>query len=109
MRQTLASFGGPDSGLWRAQLELLSLAQSSEDLRAFAGVQEIAGTGLAEMFLGLDPAAEPEAAKSAGVVMHAMFIGLIAKYFLDPQQAPSAHELADGLRVIAERVTSKAA
>src|SRR5215469_5187367 len=52
MRQTLASFGGPDSGLWRAQLELLSLAQSSEDLRGFlAGVQEIAGTGLAEMFL----------------------------------------------------------
>jgi AcrR family transcriptional regulator len=110
MRQTLKSFGGPDSGLWRAQLELLSLAQSSQDLRAFlAGVQEIAGTGLAEMFLGVDPAAEPEAAKSAGVVMHAMFIGLIAKYFLDPEQAPSAAELTDGLRIIAERVTNRRA
>jgi AcrR family transcriptional regulator len=108
MRETLKSFGGPDSGLWRAQLELLSLAQSNEDLRAFlAGVQEIAGTGLAEMFLGIDPSAEPELARSAGVVMHAMFIGLIAKYFLDPKQAPSASELTDGLRVIAERVTDK--
>ena len=110
MRKTLDSFAGPDSGLWRAQLELLALAQSNQDLRAFlAGVQEIAGTGLAEMFLGIDPATEPEAAKSAGVVMHAMFIGLIAKYFLDPAQAPSATELTDGLRVIAERVANRRA
>jgi AcrR family transcriptional regulator len=110
MRETLESFAGPDSGLWRAQLELLSLAQTNGELRAFlASVQEIAGTGLAELLLGIDPVAEPEAAMSAGVVMHAMFIGLIAKYFLDPDRAPSARELADGLRVIAERMTDKEA
>jgi AcrR family transcriptional regulator len=106
MRETLKSFGGPDGGLWRAQLELLSLAQTNGDLRAFlASVQEIAGTGLAELLLGIDPVAEPETARSAGIVMHAMFIGLIAKYFLDPERAPTARELTDGLRVIAERVT----
>jgi AcrR family transcriptional regulator len=106
MRETLESFTGPDSGLWRAQLELLSLAQTNEDLRAFlASVQEIAGTGLAELLLGIDPVTEPEAARSAGVVMHAMFIGLIAKYFLDPEHAPSPGELAEGLHVIAERMT----
>lgn len=110
MRETLKSFAGPDSGLWRAQLELLSLAQTNADLRAFlASVQAIAGTGLAELLLGIDPVAEPAAAKSAGVVMHAMFIGLIAKYFLDSEQAPTARELADGLRVIAERVTPQGA
>jgi hypothetical protein len=70
-------------------------------------VQEIAGTGLAEMFLGIDQVAEPEAAKSAGAVLHAMFIGLIAKYFLDPEQAPSAAGLTDGLRVIADRMTNR--
>ncbi len=37
--------------------------------------------------------------------MHAMFIGLLAKYFLDPAHAPSARDLADGLRIIGERVT----
>jgi AcrR family transcriptional regulator len=109
MRQTFKSFAGPGSGLWHAQLELLSLAQRNDDLRAFiAGIQEIAGTGLAELFLGIDPAAEPEAARLAGIVMHAMFIGLIAKYFLDPERAPSAGDMADGLRVISERGTNKA-
>jgi AcrR family transcriptional regulator len=110
IHRTLESFAGPGSGLWRAQLELLSLAQSNEDLRAFlAGVQQIAGTGLAEMLLGIDPMAQPEAARSAGAFLHAMFIGLIAKYFLDPAQAPTAPELADGLRVIADRVTNTSA
>jgi AcrR family transcriptional regulator len=110
MRHTLRSFAGPGSGLWHAQLELVSLAQRNEDLRAFlAGIQAFAGSGLAELFLGMDPAAEPEATRAAGAIMHAMFIGLIAKYFLDPEHAPSACELADGLRIIAERVTNRTA
>lgn len=110
MRHTLRSFAGPGSGLWHAQLELVSLAQRNEDLRAFlAGIQAFAGSGLAELFLGMDPAAEPEATSAAGAIMHAMFIGLIAKYFLDPEHAPSACELADGLRIIAERVTNRTA
>ncbi len=110
MRQTLESFAGPGSGLWHAQLELVTLAQRNEDLRAFlAGIQEFAGSGLAELFLGIDPATEPEAARTAGLIMHAMFMGLIAKYFLDPEHPPSAGELADGLRIIAERTTSRTA
>jgi AcrR family transcriptional regulator len=107
MRHTLKSFAGPGSGLWHAQLELVSLAQRNEDLRAFlAGIQVFAGSGLAELFLGMDPEAEPEATRAAGAIMHAMFIGLIAKYFLDPEHAPSAADLADGLQVIGERVTN---
>jgi AcrR family transcriptional regulator len=109
MRQTLKSFAGPGSALWHAQLELVALAQRNEELRGFlAGIQEFAGTGLAELFLGMDPAAEPDATRTAGFILHAMFIGLIAKYFLDPARAPSASELADGLRIIAERITGQA-
>lgn len=110
MRHTLKSFAGAGSGLWHAQLELVSLAQRNEDLRAFlAGIQEFAGSGLAELFLGMDLAEEPEATRAAGAIMHAMFIGLIAKYFLDPEHPPSARELAGGLRIIAERVTNRTA
>ncbi len=108
MGQTLKSFAGPGSGLWHAQLELLSLAQRNEELRKFlAGIQEFAGTGLAELFLGLDPATEPDATRAAGFIMHALFMGLLAKYFLDPEHAPSAHELGQGLQTIAERVTNQ--
>jgi len=109
MSRTLESFARPgSSGLWHAQLELVALAQRNEELRGFlAGIQEFAGTGLAELFLGMDPGAEPDAARAAGFILHAMFIGLIAKYFLDPARAPSAPQLADGMRIIAERITNQ--
>ncbi|MFY9892492.1 MAG: helix-turn-helix domain-containing protein [Streptosporangiaceae bacterium] len=108
-RETLASFGGSGRGLWTAQLELLGLAEHNAELRTFlAGVQDLAGQGIAGMFLGIDPETEPEASRAAGPVMHALFIGLIAKYFLDPARAPTAEELAAGLRVIADRVTAAA-
>jgi hypothetical protein len=48
-----------------------------------------------------------EAARLAGPVLHAFFIGVMVKWFMDPRQAPSAHELAEGLRIIAERMTGK--
>jgi hypothetical protein len=37
-------------------------------------------------------------------VLHAFFIGLMAKYYLDPDGAPSASELADGMRIVSERM-----
>ena len=107
--QTLDSFAGPGRGLWAAQLELLSLVQRNDELRSFlAGVQDFAGQGLAQLFAGIDPQAEPDAARLAGIVMHSMFIGLMAKYFLDPEHAPTAREVAEGLRIIAERMTATA-
>jgi len=36
--------------------------------------------------------------------MHALFIGLLAKFHLDPAQALSAEELATGLRAIGDRL-----
>jgi AcrR family transcriptional regulator len=107
MERTVASFGGPGRGLWVAQLELLSLVGHNEELRAFlASVQGEAAGGLAQLFLGIDPVQEPERAREAGSVLHALFIGIMAKWFMDPKQALSAHELAEGLRIIAEHVTT---
>jgi AcrR family transcriptional regulator len=103
--RTLTSFGGPDKGLWAAQLELMGLVLHNDDLRAFlAGVQGFAGQGIAELFLGIDAEADPQSSRLAGTVMHALFIGLMAKYFLDPGQAPTAQEFAEGLRIVAQRV-----
>jgi AcrR family transcriptional regulator len=103
--RTLTSFGGPDHGLWAAQLELMGLVLHNDDLRAFlASVQGFAGQGIAELFLGMDTDADPEAARLAGTVMHSLFIGLLAKYYLDPKHAPTAREFAEGLRIVAQRV-----
>jgi AcrR family transcriptional regulator len=105
--QTLQAFGR-DNGLWVAQLELLGLAKNNDSLREFlAGVQTFAGQGLARMFLGIDEETEPEASRLAGPLMHALLIGMIAKYFLDPGQAATAPELAAGLRVICDRLSRR--
>jgi AcrR family transcriptional regulator len=103
MQQILQEFAGPDRGLWTAQLELVPLAQHNQELHAFlASVQGFAANGLAELFLGINPEDEPAAARAAGAVLHALFIGLMAKYYLDPAGMPSARELADGMRIVAE-------
>ncbi len=109
IRRTLDSFGGQGRELWAAQLELVGVAQRHEQLREFlAGVQEFAGLGLAEMFLGIDVEADPEQSRLAGYVMHALFIGLLAKFMLDPGQVPDAAGLAEGLRLTGARLSGPA-
>jgi hypothetical protein len=108
MERTIESFNGPARGMWAAQLELLSPMEGNEELRTFlAKVQRVAAGGLAELVLGIDPARDPEAARTAGSVLHALFIGIIVKWFMDPEQALSARELTEGLRIIAEHMTAR--
>jgi AcrR family transcriptional regulator len=108
MEQVLASLAGPKRGLWAAQLELVSLVEHSQELREFlARVQPDAATGLSELFLGIDAAAEPDVARTAGGLLHALFIGLMVKYFMDPAQALTAAELAQGMKAIAERLAGQ--
>jgi AcrR family transcriptional regulator len=106
VERTIESFSGPARGMWAAQLELMGPMQQNQELRTFlARVQRVAASGLAELFLGIDAAQDPEAARAAGSVLHALFIGIIVKWFMDPEQALSAPELTEGLRIIAERMT----
>ena len=107
MGQTVESFGGAGRGLWVAQLELMSLVEHNEELRRFlAGVQPQAAAGMAELFLGIDQARDPEPARLAGSVLHALFIGVMVKWFLAPEQALSGHELAEGMRIVAEHLSA---
>jgi AcrR family transcriptional regulator len=108
MGRTIESFGGPARGMWAAQLELMGPMEQNEELRTFlAGVQRVAAMGLAELFLGIDPEQDPEAARKAGSVLHALFIGVIVKWFMDPKQALSARELTEGLRIITEHMAGE--
>jgi hypothetical protein len=94
--------------MWAAQLELLSPMEQNEELRSFlARVQRDGADGLAELVLRIDPAQDPEAARTAGSVLHALFIGIIVKWFMDPKQALSARELTEGLRIITEHMAGQ--
>ena len=106
MERTIESFEGPRRGLWTAQLELIGPMERSEELRTFlARVQRDAAMGLAELFLGIDPDKDPEVTRKAGSVLHALFIGIIVKWFMDPKQALPARELTEGLQIITEHMT----
>jgi AcrR family transcriptional regulator len=108
MGRTIESFSGPARGMWAAQLELLSPMEQNEELRSFlARVQRDGADGLAELVLRIDPAQDPEAARTAGSVLHALFIGIIVKWFMDPKQALSARELTEGLRIITEHMAGQ--
>jgi AcrR family transcriptional regulator len=108
MERTIESFKGPERGLWAAQLELMGPMEHNEELRTFlAGIQHDAAIGLAELFLGIEPDQDPEATRTAGSVLHALIIGVIVKWFMDPKQALSARELTEGLRIITEHMSGK--
>src|SRR5215467_3840299 len=41
-----------------------------------------------------------------GSALHALLIGMMVKWFMDPKQAPSGPELAQGIRLIADRMAA---
>jgi hypothetical protein len=52
----------------------------NEELHRFlTGVQGLAPDAMAEIFLGIDPAQDPETARLAGFVLHAIFIGVMVR------------------------------
>jgi len=86
MDRTIASFGGPGGGLWAAQNRAPQPARAPRGAADVPGsVQRDAADGLAELFLGIDPAQDPESARTAGSLLHAMFIGIIGQVVHESQ------------------------
>lgn len=55
----------------------------------------------AAVFNGIDPAQEPEKARQVGSFYQALLSGVLAQFLVDPDDAPSAKDLAAALRAIA--------
>ena len=87
--------------LWVTQFELLGQIDHLPDIREqlVAGVQE-GRQGLAELFEGIDPAAEPERARLVGTFYQAMLTGFLSQWLLDPGSALSGREVVAALRMI---------
>lgn len=52
------------------------------------------------MFQGIDPATEEKRALVVGPFYQALLLGVRGQWLVDPDSAPSAHDLTDALRTI---------
>jgi AcrR family transcriptional regulator len=100
---------GTNRPLWATQFEVLTQLERSPDLRErfFGGgdtnAQEQAQFGLAALFDGIDPAAEPELARQVGAFYQVLLTGVVAQHLVDPDHAISGPDLLAAIRAVADR------
>jgi AcrR family transcriptional regulator len=91
-------------GLWSATFEMVAQIDSAPEVRkAFAEGLYHAKLGLAELVNGIDPALDEQAALKAGAFNQALLTGVMTQWLIDPAGAPSGRDLADVLRMFADR------
>jgi AcrR family transcriptional regulator len=93
--------------LWVATFELLAQLDHAPEVRAaVAEAQEQARMGLAGLFHHLDPALDEQKAWAVGSFYLALLPGVMAQWLIDPEHAPSGHDLAQALQTIVADVDS---
>jgi AcrR family transcriptional regulator len=87
--------------LWAANFEVSPYIDTMPEVRqVMAAAQQAGRLGLASLFLGIDQATDPRAAQDAGAFYYALLAGVMTQWLIDPDHAPSATELANGLRIV---------
>jgi AcrR family transcriptional regulator len=88
--------------VWAATFDLYGVADRVPEVREAigAGLQD-GRLAWARLLHGIDPEAEPEKAQAVGSVHQALLSGVLVQWLTDPGRAPSASDLARGLRVVA--------
>ncbi|MFG3487437.1 TetR/AcrR family transcriptional regulator [Streptomyces sp. NPDC047972] len=92
---------GASRPLWKLQTEVVTRLDDDEKLReAIREPQREGRLGMAEGFLGIDPEADPERARVAGLLCQALATGVMIQWMVDPESAPTADDLTAGLKVL---------
>jgi AcrR family transcriptional regulator len=87
--------------IWAASFELFALVDRVPEIRQqLADANEESRVGLGELIGGVDPTTDLHRARAVGSVYHALISGVIAQWLIDPERAPTAAELTEGLRAI---------
>ncbi|WP_043236524.1 TetR/AcrR family transcriptional regulator [Streptomyces violaceusniger] len=98
-----------DRPLLVAGAEAFAQAERSAEVRQqLAEAFERSRTALAAELHGIEDAEEGEVARAVGSVHMALVAGLTQQWLVDPERAPSAREVATGLRRIAQALESDA-
>ena len=88
--------------LWAAQFELVAEGDRRPELRRFfAEVQPEAHLGLGQLFHGVEPETDEKTALLVGKLYHAILIGVMAQWFIDPKTATTGHDLVEALKIVA--------
>ena len=97
---------GSHRELWAATIEILSQIDRVPEVReALAqGIQE-GRLAWASLLQGIDPETEKKKAWAVGSFYQALLSGILVQWLIDPEHAPSGHDLADALRIIAAGVS----
>ncbi|MFG2834908.1 TetR/AcrR family transcriptional regulator [Streptomyces zaomyceticus] len=92
---------GASRPVWKLQTEIVTRLDDDEKLReAIKEPQREGRLGMAEGFLGIDPEADPERARVAGLLCQALATGVMIQWMVDPDTAPTADDLTAGLKVL---------
>ncbi|MFC8829257.1 TetR/AcrR family transcriptional regulator [Streptomyces sp. NPDC057137] len=87
--------------VWQLQLEVASRVEIDPVLQKALAEKQLEGReGLAEGMFGVDPKGDPEKARVVGLLTQALLAGVMVQWIVDPETAPSAQDLTDGLRAI---------
>jgi AcrR family transcriptional regulator len=99
--RVIESFEGQRK-IWAASFELFALVDRVPELRQqLAEANEEARLGLGEVFGGLDPATDLARTRAVGSFYQALISGIVAQWLIDPERAPTAGEITEGLRIVA--------
>ncbi|WP_433217453.1 TetR/AcrR family transcriptional regulator [Dactylosporangium sp. CS-047395] len=91
--------------LWTTQFEVVTqLGRQPAPSPAWSEPQAQAQAGLAALFHGIDPEAEPERARVVGGFYHALLTGVVVQHLTVPDRAMSGRDLATALRFVASRL-----
>lgn len=87
--------------LWATHFRMLSHVESVPDEgKPFVGALQQGREGLAHMLLDTE-GISTDAVSKVGMVYHALLTGVMAQWLVDPDHAPSADDLTEGMHTIA--------
>ncbi|GAA4246093.1 TetR/AcrR family transcriptional regulator [Dactylosporangium darangshiense] len=93
--------------LWTMQFEVVThLGRQAAPESPWGAAQVEAEGALAALFHGIDPAAEPEVARTVGGLYQALLAGVVVQHLVAPQRAMSGRDLAFALRTLCERLSA---
>ncbi|MGC9536406.1 TetR/AcrR family transcriptional regulator [Streptomyces sp. UG1] len=95
--------------MWRLSMEVITLGDKLPEVRDhLARAQREAGRGLIPLLMGgREEDVLDETADTLGMLYVTLMTGLIAQWTFDPETAPGAEQLTEGLRQVIEAATRK--